>query len=367
MPVRIAHVIGALDYGGVETNALNLIRYLPPDEFDSSVIYTGVSESGRSDEFKQLASFEHCPYVPGHRVDFVKRLRDVFRESRTEVALSYAFGNHLLVCTGACLAGVRRSYVRVAGSPSRGRRARLKSILLAHVSRPVCNGEIAVSEVVRDELVGSIRLPKGRIQMIANGCDTEGILERATKARAGRVSTGETVVLMVARMDDAKDQGTLIRATGQLARLGTRIRVNFAGDGPERAAHEELCRREGVTEVINFLGNRRDVPDLLGMSDIAVLATRTEGMPNTLLEAMSARTPIITSDIPICREVLQGGDCGVLVPPGNASALGEAIQAVAGDGPLRSRLTDAAYERVTRVYGRNRMIEEYTRLLRGSR
>lgn len=367
MSIRIAHVIGALDYGGVETNALNLIRYLPRDVFESSVIYTGVSESGRRVEFEQLATFDRCPYVPGRRIDFVRRLRNILSKARFEVTLSYAFGNHFLVCTAARLAGVSRSYVRVAGSPSRGRRARLKSILFAHASRPVCTGEIAVSEVVRSELVGSIRLPARRIKLIPNGCDADGILERATTARTGRTPSGETVVLMVARMDDAKDQGTLIRATGLIARQGTRIRVDLAGDGPERAAHEALCKREGVAELVRFLGNRSDVPELLGASDIAVLATRTEGMPNTLLEAMSARTPIIATDIPICREVLQGGACGVLVRPGDASALGEAIHALSRDESLRRRLTDLAFERVTRVYGRSRMIDEYARLLAGTR
>ena len=366
MPVRIAHVVGALDYGGVETNALNLIRYLPPDEFISSVIYTGESESARKEDFEKLAAFAHCPYIPGGRVDFIRRLRSVFRTSRIEVSLSYAFGNHFLVCAAARLAGVERSYVRVAGSPSRGRKNTLRSILLAHAARPVCSGEIAVSGVIREELARSIHLPARRIRMIPNGCDTEGILERATRARAGRTFTGEIVVLMVARMDDAKDQGTLIHAVAQVARGGVKIRVDLAGDGPERAAHERLCQREGVSEIVCFLGNRRDVPELLGASDIAVLATRTEGMPNTLLEAMSARTPIVATDIPICREVLRGGDCGVLVPPGDANALAEAIHSISTDGTLRRKLTDSAFQRVTEIYGRTRMVEEYARLLRSA-
>jgi len=150
----------------------------------------------------------------------------------------------------------------------------LKSILLAHAARPVCSGASAVSGVVREELATSIHLPARRIRMIPNGCDTEGTLERANRARAGRTITGEIVVLMVASMEHAKDQGMLIRAAAQIAKGGARIRVDLAGDGTERAAHERLCEREGLSDIVRFLGNRRSIVAAITQTEIDAPWTR---------------------------------------------------------------------------------------------
>jgi glycosyltransferase involved in cell wall biosynthesis len=91
-------------------------------------------------------------------------------------------------------------------------------------------------------------------------------------------------------------------------------------------------------------------------------AIRTEGFGMVVVEAMAAGVPVIASDVPACREVLDGGRCGLLVPVGDAPALADAIRPVLDDRALRMRLVQAASERVRSHYHVKRMAAGYAEL-----
>jgi glycosyltransferase involved in cell wall biosynthesis len=241
-----------------------------------------------------------------------------------------------------------------------------KSSVLAHLARPFCTGEIAASKQVGDELVRRLRLPRRRVHNVNNACDVLGIADRAAKVRLLRIKNDPPIILMVARMDDAKDQPTLIQACALLTRSGFPIRLRFAGEGPERAKHEALCRNEGIEDLVEFLGSRRDVPELIGECDLAVLATHTEGFGIVLAEAMSAGTPVIATDIPVCRDVLDSGRCGLLVPPRDVEALADAIRRLLEDAVLRDRLARAGRARAAELYDIKHMVDRYAALLADS-
>lgn len=365
-PIIVAHVLGALNFGGVESIALELLRRLPCESIQSNVYYIGDSTTERRQEFEEVTRrFVHCPYRSPYRVNFIRRLSATFRRDKVRAVLVYSFGNHAWVSIAARLAGVRWCYVTVQGSPTRGRSARRKNSALAHLARPFCTGEIAASNRVRDELVQGLRLPSRRVHVVDNACDVSQIAERARNVRHQRAKNSPPVILMVARMDDAKDHPTLIRACASLIRSGFPVRLELAGDGPYRAKHESLCQSEGIANSVEFLGSRSDVPELLGKSDLSVLATHTEGFGIVLAEAMSAGTPVIATDIPICREVLDSGRCGLLVPPNNVEALAKAIHRLLQDETLRGRLVREGFSKSAESYDIGHLVKKYAALLTG--
>lgn len=365
-PVRVAHVIGAMNFGGVEAIALDLLRRLPSGIIRSNVYYIGEALPGRRHEFEEAAErFVHCPYRSPHRVNFIRRLSAIFRQDHVESVLSYSFGNHAWISMAARLAGVRRCFVTVQGSPTRNLSIQRRNSVLAHLARPFCTGEIAASKQVGDDLIKGLRLPQSRVHIVNNACDVSEIAERATKVRRERAKNNPPTILMVARMDDAKDQPTLIQACARLIRSGFRVRLRLAGDGPDRAKHEALCRIEGIEGFVEFLGSRTDIPELLGASDIAVLATHTEGFGIVLAEAMSAGTPAISTDISVCRDVLNSGLCGLLVPTRNVEALADAIRRLLEDDDLRDRLARRGFARAAELYDIKHLVSKYAALLTG--
>lgn len=132
-----------------------------------------------------------------------------------------------------------------------------------------------------------------------------------------------------------------------------------------REEHERLAASMGLSAMVQFLGVRHDIPELLGEADVFILATKSEGFGIALIEAMSAGVPVIGSDVPACREVLGQGRCGLLVPVSDPSALAESILRLLDDPALAQRLIPAGLERVQQHYDPQSTIDQYARLLRG--
>ena len=138
--------------------------------------------------------------------------------------------------------------------------------------------------------------------------------------------------------------------------------LSIAGDGPERARLEELARRLGVADWVNFLGFREDVSDLLAACDLVVLPSLREGLSIAFLEAMAAGKPIIATSIGSHRELACQAEIARLVPPADAAALCQAILQVRGDAGLRNRLGTAARILFQSHYTEDRMLNNYKQL-----
>ncbi len=168
---------------------------------------------------------------------------------------------------------------------------------------------------------------------------------------------------MVAQLLPPKDHPTLIRAVQLMISQGRDVELLFAGEGPRRPEYEALVTELGIGQAVRFLDSRPDVPELMGASDVFVLATHTEGLPIVLLEAMAAELPIVATDIPSCRQVLDGGSSGILVAPEDPRRMAAAIGALLDNADLRMRLTRSAGQRVRECYSADSQLHLYAEFL----
>jgi colanic acid/amylovoran biosynthesis glycosyltransferase len=157
------------------------------------------------------------------------------------------------------------------------------------------------------------------------------------------------VLLCPARLVAVKGHSHLLEAAAQLVARGVPFQLWLAGDGPERAAIEHRIRERGLSEGIRLLGT---VPhaELLGMyrdgrADCVVLSSLYEGLSVALVEAMAYGVPVVATAVGGVPELLEDG-AGVLVPPGNADALTEALARVLASATLRAQLAQAGRRRV---------------------
>jgi glycosyltransferase involved in cell wall biosynthesis len=119
----------------------------------------------------------------------------------------------------------------------------------------------------------------------------------------------------------------------------------IVGDGPDRAQVEAEIRRLGLAERVELAGERDDVPQLLAASDVFVLASRSEGLPVSVLEAMAAELPVAASAVGGLAELVDDGETGILVPAGDEVALAEALRRLVADPELRRKLGAAGRAR----------------------
>jgi glycosyltransferase involved in cell wall biosynthesis len=168
------------------------------------------------------------------------------------------------------------------------------------VDRYVC-----VSRSVADFSMTSGRLPPQKIVVIPNGIDLEKYPARqpADLTSLG-IPTGRRIVTFVGRLEPQKGVPWLIEtAPTWLAKLPD-CNLLLIGEGPLQRSLETECRAKGIVERVHFAGWRTDVPEILAASNLLVLPSAWEGMPNVVLEAMASRLPVAASDVEGVRELL---------------------------------------------------------------
>lgn len=179
----------------------------------------------------------------------------------------------------------------------------------------------------------------------------------ASPAGAGR----GPVLVHVSNFRAVKRVGDLIDVLARVRR-SLPARLALVGDGPERAAVEELARTRGVADAVAFVGPRPDVADELPHADAFLLPSVTESFGVAALEAMSAGVPVVAYRVGGIPEVV--GEAGSLVEPFDVGAFADAVLAIAGDSARRSALGAAARARAVALFDRGRVLDRWEAYLR---
>jgi glycosyltransferase involved in cell wall biosynthesis len=205
---------------------------------------------------------------------------------------------------------------------------------------------IAVSEGVVRSLQGS-GIDPTRIELIEGGIDLARIPAPAARAtlHALGIPDGVPLAVMVAALVAQKDPLTFVRAVDRARQTVPSLQALLVGDGPLAAeVRQEIARRD-LERVVSLAGWRDDADALLALADVAVLSSRHEGLPVTLMMALALGKPIAATAAGGVPEMLHGCSCGVVVPIGDADALGNAIAHILREPGLARRMGEAARTR----------------------
>jgi glycosyltransferase involved in cell wall biosynthesis len=155
-------------------------------------------------------------------------------------------------------------------------------------------------------------------------------------------------LLCVGRLCNAKGQGVLIQAAKILVERGINFDIHFVGDGPDRENLAAFSRDNKLDDIITFVGkvNHDQVQILQREANIFVIPSFAEGIPIVLMEAMASGTPCVTTHITGIPELFTHNHDGLLVRPGNAMMLADALEKLIVDVALRERITKAALIKV---------------------
>ena len=219
---------------------------------------------------------------------------------------------------------------------------------------------IAVSHDVAAQLIERFGWPAAKVEVVHNAVDLDRIAVPASpglRAELG-VEGDAPLVLTTARLEEQKGHSVLLRAA---AGVPDAVFV-LAGEGALRGALEAEAAELGVAERIRFLGERTDVPELLAACDVFALPSLYEGSSLAVLEAMAAGRPVVSSMIGGTDELIEDGLSGLLVPPGDADALADALRRLLADRELGATLAARARERVERDFTREAMARRIARL-----
>lgn len=216
---------------------------------------------------------------------------------------------------------------------------------------------ICVSRAERNEVLAVDRRLAGRLALIPNGVSLPPTPTKAERAAARTVletDEASVIAIWVGALRPPKEPQTAARAVVDLAFDGVPVQLIVVGEGPLRREVEVV--RTGSERIVHVLGRRTDVPTLLAAADIFVLSSRREGLPFSLLEAMSAGLPPVVMATGGADEAV--GSAGFVVQPGDTDGLKAALRRLALDVDERVSLGATARERVARHYRADEMVEQ---------
>jgi glycosyltransferase involved in cell wall biosynthesis len=356
-------LITLAEVGGAQTYVTSLLPALV-DRFDVVVAAHGAGpvRDAAAAAGVRFEPLEHVRRPVGARdlAGLVELVR-LLRRHRPDILHASSSKAGILGRMAAPLAGVPIRVFTVHGwafaaySGLAGRLYRLADRLV----RPLTTVTVCVSERERELGVAAGTCDADRTVVIPNAVDV------ADAPRAGAARRDRPLIVAVGRLKAPKDFLTLVRALGRLE--ADSFTAVIVGEGPDRARLEEEIRSLGLAESVTLAGERRDVPELLAAADIFALASSSEGMPVSVLEAMAAGLPVVASRVGGLPEQVVDGVTGVLVEPGDPEDLAEALAGLVADRELRRRLGAAGRARAEQAFDlepfRSAHLELYSREL----
>lgn len=241
-----------------------------------------------------------------------------------------------------------------------GVRRRLYTALMCRASKV-----IAVADVVAQETVDTFRVPQESVVTVPNGVDVNRLRPGKSRLQVRRslgIPGSVPVTLSVGALSWEKDPLGQVEVAARLLSAHPDGFFVLVGDGPLRLEVESLVRRQGLERRVLLLGSREDVADLLGASDVLLLASRSdgmEGMPAIVIEAGLAGLPVAAYDVAGVAEVVQHGVTGLLAPSGDVEALIVAAQRLCGDSGVRSQFGRRARDRCSEHFELHGQLHRY--------
>jgi glycosyltransferase involved in cell wall biosynthesis len=273
------------------------------------------------------------------------------------------FGWHAFMAWGGRLGGVRRVVAHVGNYPTMSGTALQKFRAQIRLGGPATTALVCCSRYVRDGVVARFGVDPGATAVVYNGVPAAAFAARAGAARRQRRASRFRIG-MVARLEPHKDQPTLIGAASLLGWQGLDCEVWLIGEGSRRPELEGLIAGQGLSDRVRLLGMRRDVPELVGQLDVFVFATTPEeGLGIALIEAMAAGVPVVASDVGACREVLDDGALGLLVPPRDPLSLADAVLRIRDQPEAAAARAERARRKAFEAFDAGRMAAAYAEVL----
>ena len=373
-PVHIAEILEAT-VGGTRTQMLQILNGLGGDQFRFTLVASAERDARFREDMKRLnASGVRVIEVP--MVRRIAPLRDaaallkllcVLRSMRCDVVHTHASKAGVLGRIAARLCGVRRVIHTPHVFYFQGKKGLVRWCYRAieRLLLPLTHTMVVLAESQRTLVRAALGARGIRVATIENGVDSDFFFPRGLRRRMRErfgIPAEAPVVGAISRFVPQKGCDILVRAMARVVADVPECLCLFVGDGPLRRETEQLAQRLGVAERFVWRDFSADPREVYEAVDIFALSSRYEGMPYTLLEAMSMGLPVVATAVTGSRDVVADGVTGHLVPPEQPDEFAKALVRLLRDRETARRMGAAGRARVARRFIVSRFIRSMAAL-----
>ena len=359
---RVVHLVPSLDYGGMEKLVVRLVQQRPTNV--TQVVCLG--EAGPLSEELTSANYNvTCLQATPLSWSVCWTLRRLLARLQPEILhchnlQAFTFGSAAALPALGIRVVLTKHGTRMHPDRTLGERFRVSVARRCRL--------VAVSPEIRTLLGSWSGRPEQEVHLIRNGVPYEqkSPLEiqrvRASYRKLLGMSASDFVVACVARLSEEKDLATLLKAFSVVQLHHSEAKLLLIGDGPCRDSLTALIQELGLTTSVRLLGQRDDVDQLLHAADAGVLTSRTEGLPLTLMEAMSAAKPVVSTAVGGVPELVQDGVQGLLASAGNIRAISDALLLLAEQPDLATSMGRRGRQTIAESYSMQVVAQAYESL-----
>ncbi len=367
-PIHVVHLVHSFGIGGLENGIVNLANRMAPKLFKVSII----SLTNALDSKARITRKDVDCLVVGKndgvtsqkgtgndwRLPF--KLARFFKSGKADIIHTHGWGTFLEGLLAAKLAGIPTLIHGEHGTDQLdlARRKIAYRIGIRGVDRI-----LTVCENIRKRFIRHYGIPEQKILTILNGVDTSFFKPDKTLRQATRLQLSfkndDIVIGTIGRLCSDKNYETLVKVMALVAREHSKVHLVFVGDGPDKKSLMEEVTGLGLENRVRFLGTRYDRLELLNAMDIFILTSISEGLPNTLLEAMSVGLPVVATTVGGIPEVVRTSKEGFLVEPRNPRGLAKPLEQLLQSSELRESIGRAGQRRIRSHFSLEKMVCEY--------
>jgi glycosyltransferase involved in cell wall biosynthesis len=358
--LQVTHVVHALDVGGLERNVVNQVREGASLGQDVSILC--LEHPGAIAEKVEAMGAEVVSLgkKPGFRPCLIASVRKALLRLRPDVVHTHHPAALFYSGPAAYLGSVPVVLHTEHGHFNYATRRRLR--WLSWFAGRFTDRYYCLSQDMADAVVGHGVAKREKVRVIQNGiymsdyrtpCDTSIVRQSLG------IPQSAPVIGTIGRLHEIKRQDVLLRGFARVQARIPEVHLLFVGEGPLREELTTLATQLGVADCVHFAGFQDWTPPYLQTMTCFALTSRSEGMPQSVLEACVAGVPVITSRVGGLPELIEHGRTGLLFEPGNDEALATGLLELLTRPDLARRLADAAQSKVTPRFDVRRMAREY--------
>lgn len=351
--INVLHIYQNSKIGGVQQQFLSLLKAYDRDVFNPIFCCLGPGEEISKEieridiETVALNRVRYHRFSPG----IVRDLYILMKQKNIHIVRTHRYRANLYGRLAALLSGVPVKIISLHDNYRKD--LRLERRIANKILLKVTDKIVAVSESIRRDIIKYDGIDSSKILVIPNGIDTERFKPEGNFANIREeflINKSDIVIGFIGRIVSVKGLEYLIDALLFLKEEFKNIKLLITGEGSLLDSLYEKAKENNVHDSIIFTGKRRDIPDILSCTDIFVMPSIAEGLPNALLEAMAMGKPIVATEVGGIPEVIKNGHSGILVPARNPEALATAIKDLITNDQLAAKMGQTARNFVLKDY-----------------